>query len=64
MAFDRASRAGHAQPGGTAQRRGQASLHAVLVPLDQADLLSTPEDRGQRPLLDGFAGEGQGVCGA
>jgi hypothetical protein len=62
VAFDHAIRAGHGQPGGTAQLRGQAYPHASLVPFDQVDL-STPEDHGQRSLLDGVAGECQGVCG-
>jgi hypothetical protein len=62
VAFDRAIRAGHLQPDGRAQLRGQAFLHASLRPLDQVDL-STPEDRGQLSLLDGFRADCEGMCG-
>jgi hypothetical protein len=44
-----------------AQLRGQAYLHASLVPLDAVDL-PTPKDPGQLSLL-GFRVECQGVCG-
>ena len=60
VAFDRAIRRGH--QGGNGKLLGQAFLHGSLVPLDEVDL-STPEDRGQLSLLEGFAGECQGVCG-
>jgi hypothetical protein len=61
VGFDRAIRAGHLQPAGKAQLRGQVFLHASLVPLDQVDL-STPEGHGPS-LLDGFRVECHGVCG-
>jgi hypothetical protein len=62
VAIHSAIRPGHAQPGGRAQLRGQAHLHAALLPLDQADL-ATPEDHGQRALLNGLRADCQGVCG-
>jgi hypothetical protein len=43
------------------QPRGQAYLHASLVPLDAVDL-STPEDHGRLSLLGGSRAECQGVC--
>jgi hypothetical protein len=52
----------HIQPDRKAQPRGQAYLHASLVPLDAADPF-TPEDHGQLSLLGGFRAECQGVCG-
>ncbi len=45
-----------------AQLRGQVCLHASLVLLDQADL-ATPNDHGQRALLDGFSPDSQGMWG-
>jgi hypothetical protein len=62
VGFDRAIRAGHLQPTGKAQLRGQAFLHASLVPLDQVDL-PAPKDHGQLSLLDGFRAGCHGVCG-
>jgi hypothetical protein len=47
---------------GKAQPRGQAYLHASLIPLDAVDL-STPKGHGQLSLLGGFRAERQGVCG-
>jgi hypothetical protein len=44
-------------------RRQVAQLRrAAARPLDHADM-STPEERGQLSLLEGFNGECQGVCG-
>ena len=61
VAFDAAIRSGH--PAGDARGRplrGQAFLHRARVPLAQVEFA---EDTGQGSLLDGWAGECEGMCG-
>jgi hypothetical protein len=60
--FDRAIRHGNAGARNGVELRGTAYLHRSCVPLDQVDL-STPEERGQLNLFDGFAAECEGMCG-